>query len=223
VIVAQAQVWQTLRALAGLSQVEVASRAGVNQSHFSQIERGRVHPSASTIAKLLSVLPPPPALDAAAVQSALESESDSEALAAAETIAAALTQAWPDWVPATIQAGYWGVPPIRTIAVAAQTGLVWLVLVGSRDKLLNQTLRQHATVDPPMENTLIATTWRSLLTVIGQPPLDIESEGLAALVDVQGLSKLAAHVTLDDLRPDWERLPLRIQTLIGALIREWRS
>lgn len=214
------EIWKTLRELAGLSQAEVAHRAKANQSHFSQIERGRVQPGPAMVAKLLSVLPPPPALQATAVQAALESGPSADERAA-ETVAAVLTKSWPDWVVATIRALYWGMPPVGTISGAAQPGLVWLVLVGTADRLLNQTLRSQATLDPaPPE--LLADTWRALLRSLADshPATALQSEGLARLVDVVALRQSAADLTWEALRPEWERIPMRQQAILAALIRE---
>jgi transcriptional regulator with XRE-family HTH domain len=215
------EIWKTLRELAGLSQAEVAHRARVNQSHFSQIERGRVQPGPSTVAKLLSVLPPPPALQATAIQEALESGPSADERADAETVAAALTKSWPDWVVATIRALYWGIPPVGTISVSAQPGLVWLVLVGTREKLLNHTLRTQATLDPaPLE--LLADTWRALLRSLAEshPATALQSEGLARLVDVAALHQSVADLTWEALRSEWERVPMRQQAILATLIRE---
>jgi len=212
------EIWKTLRELAGLSQAEVAHRAKANQSHFSQIERGRVQPGPAMVAKLLSVLSVPPALNVAAVQGALENRTEIDGL---ENIVQALAQARPDWVAATLRTLYWEIPPVGTISGAAQPGLVWLVLVGTADRLLNQTLRSQATLDPaPPE--LLADTWRALLRSLADshPATALQSEGLARLVDVVALRQSAADLTWEALRPEWERIPMRQQAILAALIRE---
>lgn len=212
------EVWKALRELAGLSQAEVSHRAAVNQSHFSQVERGRVRPGPSMVAKLLSVLPVPPALNVAAVQGALENGTEIDGL---ENIVQALAQAWPDWVVATLRTLYWEIPPVGTISGGAQPGLVWLVLVGTKDKLLNQTLRSQAAVDPVSPESL-ADAWRALLHTLAEshPSTALQSEGLARLVDVAALRHPVADLTWEALRPAWERVPLRQQAILAALIRE---
>lgn len=212
------EIWRTLRELAGLSQAEVAHRARVNQSHFSQIERGRVQPGSAMVAKLLSVLPVPPALNVAAVQDGLEKGTTVDGL---EDILQALSQAWPDWVVATLRTLYWEIPPVGTISGGAQPGLVWLVLVGTKDKLLNQTLRSQAAVDPVSPESF-ADTWRALLHTLAKshPSTALQSEGLARLVDVAALRHPVADLTWEALRPAWEHVPLRRQAILAALIRE---
>jgi len=44
------------RKVAGLTQVEVAEKAGISINHYAQIERGEVNPSASKLLQIIKAV-----------------------------------------------------------------------------------------------------------------------------------------------------------------------
>ncbi len=112
-------------------------------------------------------------------------------------------------------------PPVGTTSVAAHPGLAWLVLVGTEDKLLSQTLCSQSTLAPAPRNSWPAP---GVLYCAPLPsptrPRRYKSEDLAYLVDVVALRQAASGLTWEALRPEWERVPMRKQAILAALIRE---
>lgn len=115
-------VWCALRALHGQSQVEVAKAAGINQSYYSQIERGQ-HPSGRVAARLLAALPLPAGLDSALIFGAIDAGDHGQS----EAVWRALTHSGLGWTAITCRA--LGFPPRAYLSRDAQIGLVWLVMV----------------------------------------------------------------------------------------------
>jgi transcriptional regulator with XRE-family HTH domain len=213
-------VWKTLRELTGLSQSAVVRRLGINQSHYSRLEREMIHSSTEMIAKLLSALPVPPALDALAVQHALESGRVPQDRVAIEAIYAALTRCDPSWVAETIRACFWGLCPVSTVSLAAQPGLLWLVWVGAPPPAVESF---RSDIEPPssLSSEQITNRWKTLLGTFPNAAEVIAAEGLGNLIhDPGALWQILSRPTWDALRLRWDRLTPQQQGLIATLMEE---
>lgn len=82
------------RALAGLQQKELASRAGLDPSHISLIEQGKRNPSVEALEKLATALGIPPHLLTllGSEQADIQGIGESEMRGIAETLAKLLLQ-----------------------------------------------------------------------------------------------------------------------------------
>lgn len=193
--------WLALRELYGMTQVEVAAKARVNQSYYSHIEReagGKL--GGRMLANLLNVLPIPHGLDALIIaQHLVLSPQD----APVEHIWEALSHAFPMWSVETRQA--LGLSLMHSLSVNAQIGFIWLVLTGGHGDPLVDWVK--------LSPEQVATEWRSLLARIPAPPAATSGNPVASLI----------NAPLDRIQKAWPRLSVTHRTLLAQLAEELAS
>lgn len=175
-----ATIWKTLRELHNKTQVETAQLAGINQSHYSHIERGSSRTSPRTAARLLEVLPIPKGLNQDAIVKHLSEEIPEDYARISRT----LSEGRPSWERELRAALFISVSP--TLSIDAQAGLVWLVRISSdQDSAILDD--EHA--DP----TMVIDRWQSLVQDVSRRRLGPSP--------VEAL--FAAHANNQTLDYDW--------------------
>ncbi len=164
--------WLALRELKGLSQAALAAKAGVNQSYYSQIERGAAIPAARTAARLLAALGVADMLPELAERLSTPIRPDSVAdrwHRVAQTLRATL----PGWSADGLMGPVLGVPEVP-LSPAAQAGVVGIMeLVGSvtfteDDALSSQWMQVQGTLLRRRQQQIEAETRHALSGILAQ-------------------------------------------------------
>ncbi|MDA8204623.1 MAG: helix-turn-helix transcriptional regulator [Thermaerobacter sp.] len=203
------QPWLTLRELYGLTQTAVAAQAGINQSHYSHIERDRTQPAGLMVAKLVAVLPPPSGLSRTRIVTALEKGPSSTDRDLILPLVAALAEYWPQWANESLTAlGYNG----AVLSAAAQPGLVWLILKGAEEFVPPDLLEPAASI--ALGETAVAR-WSALVSQIHTRSVVRQGTHVVSqLIEVRQVDPL----TWDAVYQGWSRLTPAQRAALANLV-----
>ncbi|PSR20288.1 MAG: hypothetical protein C7B45_15580 [Sulfobacillus acidophilus] len=198
--------WRTLRELNNLTQSEVAQQTGVNQSHYSHIERGSSRASSRMVARLLAVLPPPSRLDHRAIASALDNATALDD-PQWETTVELLAQSWPAWERNTRNA--LNMPSDPPLSSEAQPGLVWLVCQGA------PAIVPPDLFSPGLASDAVVEKWIALSLKIQSD--DIGQRAIKAVSAV--IEARRSDPRWDDMSRSWPNLTEDQKAVVADLVR----